>query len=690
MRWRLHLATITVLTATTAIGGTHTARADPGGGDFPGVVRAVDGELHWFLRDAVGAGPAATTFTFGKAGDIPVWGDWNGDGTRTAGVFRAGAWELTDQVGPERPAIDHTLQYGRAGDTPVAGDWDGAGRPGIGVVRGTTWLLRHTVSGGEAEVSFTYGRAGDLPVAGDWDGDGDQEPGVYRAGVWYLRAGIDPADAASRTTSLGVEGDRPVAGDWDGDGVDGVGVVHVNTWRLDGGQSFAFGTPADAATLGPSGPVSDGSAGPAGVGPSAKLTRPAPADDDAKRLIELLRNTNRYGMSTWWQRFAAQEGPYLTFGGVDELQIRPPAMEALGVATALRTGVFDPATAGVTEAEARRRTVLLTTSLVYRHRSNSPGGWGPTWQSTLWAAQAGLAGWLLWDDLSPVDRERLTRMVESEADRFVDYPVPYYRDRNGVILSPGDTKAEENAWNAMALQLAVNLMPAHPHRARWERKEVELMVSAFARPTDLTSSKVLHGKPVSAWLGGSNANDDGFVINHNIVHPDYSTTVSENLHSAIVYSLADRATPQAALFNADVVYQALVDHKWTAGSAYPPGPAVAAPGGTVYVRGSADLYYPQGNDWGTDRYVQPMTLDTQISVLALDGGTSVGGAQWARLHGDRVLSQQRRSADRRTYVGANEDRYQGREELVASTVAQAWLTRWVVAQGTYRLTNAAV
>jgi hypothetical protein len=686
MRWTLLLCA-TVLVATTAVASEATA-AVARGPDLPGVVRAVDGELHWFTRDAVSAGPATTTFTFGRAGDIPVWGDWDADGTRTAGVFRAGTWLLTDDLGTARPTVAHTVHYGRAGDTPLVGDWDGDGTPGLAVVRGTTWLLRHTLSGGEAEVTFGFGRAGDVPVAGDWDGDGADRPGLFRAGTWHLRAGIDPADATTRTATLGAEGDRPVVGDWDGSGTDSIGVVHVNTWNLAGQRAFSFGTPTDAAYLGPSGPVGDGSVGPAASGPSSRLTRPAPTDAEARRLVELLRNTNRYGMSTWWQAkgFGAQEGPFLTFGGVGELQIRPPAMEALGLATALRTGVYDAATAGATQAEAQRRTVLLVDSLVYRHRSNSPGGWGAEWQSALWSAQAGLAGWLLWDALTPVARERLTRMVEAESDRFVDYTVPYFRDRSGVIRSPGDTRAEENAWNAMVLQLAVVLMPGHPHRARWEHKGVELMISAFARPADLGSTTVLNGQTLDRWLGGSNAGDDGFVINHNIVHPDYSTTVSENLHAAIVYSLGDRATPRGALHNADVVYRALVDHRWEAGAAYPPGPAVRAPGGTVYVRGSADLYYPQGNDWGTDRYVQPMTFDVQMGAL----GLAADGAEWGRLHGERVLAQQRRSADRRTYVGANEDRYQGREELVASTVAQAWLTRWVVAQGTYRISNGSV
>jgi len=41
----------------------------------------------------------------------------------------------------------------------------------------------------------------------------------------------------------------------------------------------------------------------------------------------------------------------------------------------------------------------------------------------------------------------------------------------------------------------------------------------------------------------------------------------------------------------------------------------------------------------------------------------------------------------RTYIGLDEDKFGGREELVAVTAAQAWLTRWVLAQGAFSITD---
>lgn len=112
----------------------------------------------WFVR----GGPS---FVFGISSDVQVMGDWDGNGTRTPGVFRNGTWHLKNALAGG--AADVTLTFGRAGDTPVVGNWDGVGGTGLGVVRGGTWFLRNTLSSGAAEVSFTFGRAGDTKVAGD-------------------------------------------------------------------------------------------------------------------------------------------------------------------------------------------------------------------------------------------------------------------------------------------------------------------------------------------------------------------------------------------------------------------------------------------------------------------------------------------------------------------------------------------
>lgn len=173
--------------------------------------------------------------------------------------------------------------------------------------------------------------------------------------------------------------------------------------------------------------------------------------------------------------------------------------------------------------------------------------WYAGWQCALWAASAGFAAWLMWDDLSATQRELVRKMVETEANRFNSDTVPYYRDRKGEFRYPGNSKGEENAWNAMVLQVATAMMPHHPAYRTWMNKCIELELSAAARPVDVTSATVINGRRLSSWLNGSNVCVDGTVVNHNRVHPVYTKTVAVwNAHAALTYSLAGKPTPQAA------------------------------------------------------------------------------------------------------------------------------------------------
>jgi len=64
----------------------------------------------------------------------------------------------------------------------------------------------------------------------------------------------------------------------------------------------------------------------------------------------------------------------------------------------LKTGLYNPTVTGVDLHSAETKGAKLIRSLAYRHLVNLAGGWGNDWQTALWAAYAGLAGWLMWDD----------------------------------------------------------------------------------------------------------------------------------------------------------------------------------------------------------------------------------------------------------------------------------------------------
>jgi hypothetical protein len=71
----------------------------------------------WFLRNANSSGHATVAaFAFGEATDVPLIGDWNGDGTETVGVFRNGRWFFKNANAGGFD--DGFFDYGQAGDRP--------------------------------------------------------------------------------------------------------------------------------------------------------------------------------------------------------------------------------------------------------------------------------------------------------------------------------------------------------------------------------------------------------------------------------------------------------------------------------------------------------------------------------------------------------------------------------------------
>lgn len=225
--------------------------AGPLAGLKPPAPPATPGRLvraEWFYRAAPGGGAADGSFLYGNPGDIPVFGDWDGDGLATPGVVRDGRFLLRNSL--SAGAADVAFGYGNPDDRVVVGDWDGDGRDGVGVVRGNVFYLRNHLSDGPAEEVFAYGNPGDQVAVGRWPGATRDSVAVVRSGVWYLR---DPAKGTAATVfGYGDVGDLPLAGDWNGDGTDTPAVVRAAHWYLrdsvSGGKAdreFAYGNPTD-------------------------------------------------------------------------------------------------------------------------------------------------------------------------------------------------------------------------------------------------------------------------------------------------------------------------------------------------------------------------------------------------------------------------------------------------------------
>ena len=245
------------LTVTNAKGTDTLTRIDYiiVNGDKIGIFRNSTG--YWKL-DYNNTGAVSKSFRYGTTKDIPLAGDWNGDGTSDAAVFRPsnGNWYVNyfkDTI------TDKTFHFGMTGDIPVVGDWDGNGISDAGVFRPSVgnWYM-DTTKTGVVNKTFHFGMAGDIPVVGDWDGNGISDAGVFRPSVgnWYMDT--TKTGVVNKKFHFGMAGDIPVVGDWDGNGISDAGVFRpsVGNWYMDTtktgvvNKTFHFGIKGDTPVVG--------------------------------------------------------------------------------------------------------------------------------------------------------------------------------------------------------------------------------------------------------------------------------------------------------------------------------------------------------------------------------------------------------------------------------------------------------
>jgi uncharacterized protein YkwD len=238
------------------------AKSPPG--TFPADQAGVFRNGQWILNTTHTElyNPGDTIYSFGQPGDIPIVGDWNGDGKDHIGLFRnvggLGEFILDTNGDGVIDAGDTTFMFGLGADRIVIGDWNGDGKDKVGVFRSNANGVGvfsldtngHHVFDASSTV-FTFGLATDKIVIGDWNGDGKDKVGVYRdngvgVGLFSLdTTGDHQFDANSSVFTFGLASDTVVIGDWNGDGRDKVGVVRndgagLAIWSLDLNGTLQF------------------------------------------------------------------------------------------------------------------------------------------------------------------------------------------------------------------------------------------------------------------------------------------------------------------------------------------------------------------------------------------------------------------------------------------------------------------
>lgn len=161
----------------------------------------------------------AQIIVWGQNGDIPAPGDYDGDHKTDMVVVR-----------PNEPGITPNYRWfaantnfgfgfllngtwGTAGDIPVPGDYDGNGKTDIAVFRpsnGTWYILPFTNQNSFPTVATgaQWGINGDVPQPADYDGDNIVDFAVFRPSnnTWYIRNSMT---STSTIVPFGSAGDIP-------------------------------------------------------------------------------------------------------------------------------------------------------------------------------------------------------------------------------------------------------------------------------------------------------------------------------------------------------------------------------------------------------------------------------------------------------------------------------------------------
>ena len=278
---------------------------------------------------SAGTNPAPYLTAFG---DIPLTGDFDGDGKADYGFYRPSTaqWFLY-----ESRAGFVVVPFGVPNQTvPVQADYDGDHVTDLATYNTSTniWTIFQSKTG-TTRTAF-FGVKGDVPIPADYDGDGKADLAFFRPSTaqFYVsfsngsvtnggNLAFNPPNASIPLPNVtwGIPGDVPVAADYNGDNKIDVAIYRPRTgeWFVDfsagGSQGIAFGTSTDI-------PV------------------PADYDGDGRADFTLFRPTNPAtpGQGNWLILGSASPGRIFAAGQANDVPLLAPLqyrMQTASVAT---------------------------------------------------------------------------------------------------------------------------------------------------------------------------------------------------------------------------------------------------------------------------------------------------------------------------------------------------------------------
>jgi len=292
----------------------------------------------------------------------------------------------------------------------------------------------------------------------------------------------------------------------------------------------------------------------------------------------------------------------------DERGVRPNADLSMICAFLMKYGKPAGVTlpTGVTWDKVEEMAMQSLVFAYSTHKANKfkvcSGGnhWGSTskndavWESSLWAMSVAYSAYFQWDKLTEQQKGYIYAMLKAECNYELERDIPTgYK---------GDTKAEENGWEADVLAVTLGLFPNDELAPRWFDRLREFAINSYSHPSDAQNKTIIDPwydqKTVADLYRGQNLYDDYSLQNHNLFHTSYQNVVMQELGEA---ALALKMFQQGLHGKEKWKTNALMHHNQEVQDSILNWLALA----------DGELAMPNGNDWSLFLYDQITSYSTQ-------------------------------------------------------------------------------
>lgn len=220
------------------------------------------------------------------------------------------------------------------------------------------------------------------------------------------------------------------------------------------------------------------------------------------------------------------------------------------------------------------------------------------WESSLWAMSVAYSAFFQWDKLTDAQKGYVKALLKAECNYELNRSIP-----TGYA---GDTKAEENGWEADVLAATLGLFPDDELAPKWFARLREFAINSYSHKDDANNNTVIDpdydNTTVAQLYKGQNLYDDYTLQNHNYFHTSYQNVVIQELGEAALALKLFQTTlygeekwkTNALMHNNDKVQKEVLN--WLA-------------------LADGELAMPNGNDWSLFLYDQITSYSTNACFL---------------------------------------------------------------------------